>query len=194
MSAEQLPAGTGEPNQLATLVHTPVLPETLRLSVGGELWQPIDDLTAAAAEVAVASSPATAAAAKVYTLDPASGEIRFGDGAHGARPPAGAALVAAYAYGGGRDGVVGIGAINRGTGLPAGIEGDQSRAHLGRRRGRDAWPTPRCASPTAPPPRPAGGRGGLPGDHLLHPRRRPGPRRDPPAVPPEMPERLRPAW
>jgi len=122
VSAEQLAAGTGEPSQLATLVHTPVLPESLRLSVGGELWQPIDDLAAAVPEVAVGSSSATADDAKVYTLDPASGEIRFGDGAHGARPPAGAAVVAAYAYGGGREGVVGIGAVNRGTDLPAGVK------------------------------------------------------------------------
>jgi hypothetical protein len=143
VSAEQLPSGTGEPDQSATLVHTPVLPETLRLSVGGELWQPIDDLAAAAPEV-VPRSPRLAAgaatsgngrqggnggttsgtetASKVYTLGPESGEIRFGDGAHGTRPPLGAAVVAAYAYGGGREGVVGIGSITKGTDLPAGLK------------------------------------------------------------------------
>ncbi len=137
VTAEQLPTGTGEPDQSATLVSTPVLPDTVRLTVNGELWQPIDDLAAAAPEVPARSPRLAAGAAaasttvgsaegtagaKVYTLDPGSGEIRFGDGAHGMRPPRGAAVVAAYAYGGGRQGVVGIGAINKGTDLPAGFQ------------------------------------------------------------------------
>lgn len=134
--AEPLPAGSGEPHQAVTLLHTPVLPESLTLTVNGELWQPIDDLAAAAAEVPpksprLAGTEATAPAprpgsleapAKSYTLDRESGVIRFGDGAHGARPPRGAVIVAAYAYGGGRQGMVGIGAIAKGPNLPAGIK------------------------------------------------------------------------
>ena len=57
---------------------------------------------------------------KVYTLDPESGEIRFGP--PGTRPPRGAVIVASYAYGGGRQGVVGIGAIDKAPTLPAGLK------------------------------------------------------------------------
>ena len=138
--AEPLPSGTGEPNQAATLVHTPVLPDTLQLSVGGELWQQIDDLAAAAPEVpprsprlatgslttsagsATAGSPLAVAESKVFTLDPESGSIRFGDGAHGMRPPRGTAVVAAYAYGGGSEGMVAIAEVSKGADLPAGLK------------------------------------------------------------------------
>ncbi len=122
--AELLPRGTGEPDQVSRLVNTPVLTGSVRLSVGGEVWQVIDDLMAAAPEVPASTSGAseTPRAAKVFTLDRESGEIRFGDGAHGARPPAGAIIQAAYAYGGGRQGMVGIGAITKGAALPAGIK------------------------------------------------------------------------
>lgn len=145
VTAEQLASGTGEPNQGARLVNTPVLPETVQIFVNGELWQEIDDLAAAAPEVETrsprlasgapatgtdrgtatgtsAETAATAAATKVYTLDPESGAVGFGDGVRGTRPPAGATIVARYAYGGGRAGVVGIGAIKSGSDLPAGIQ------------------------------------------------------------------------
>lgn len=126
VAAETLPAGTGEPDQRAVLVHTPVLPETLRVAVNGELWERIDDLAAAGPEipppaVSGTAAPATAAPpSKVYTLDPESGEIRFGP--PGTRPPRGAVIVASYAYGGGRQGVVGIGAIDKAPTLPAGLK------------------------------------------------------------------------
>jgi hypothetical protein len=128
--AESLPVGNGEPDQRAVLVHTPVLPETLTLAVNGEPWQRVDDLFNAGPEVPQAaprlaaeggSSTATAAA-RAYTLDPESGEVRFGNGFQGMRPPRGAVIVASYAYGGGSQGVVGIGAIDRGPALPAGIQ------------------------------------------------------------------------
>ena len=128
VAAEQLPEGTGEPNQRATLLHTPVLSDTVQLAVNGELWEEIDDLSAAGQEVET-TSPRLAAAngatdtrpTRVYTLDPESGEIRFGDGAHGTRPPRAATIIASYAYGGGREGVLGIGAIAKGE-LPAGVQ------------------------------------------------------------------------
>ena len=47
----------------------------------------------------------------VYSLDAEAGQVRFGDGLRGARPTAGARLVASYQYGGGRLGNVGIGVI-----------------------------------------------------------------------------------
>ena len=122
--AELLPQGTGEPDQASRLVNTPVLVNSVRLTVNGEPWQVIDDLMAAAPEVptAVSGDAEAPQAAKVFTLDRESGEIRFGDGAHGARPPAGAAIQVGYAYGGGRQGMVGIGAITKGAALPAGIK------------------------------------------------------------------------
>jgi hypothetical protein len=128
--AESLPAGNGQPDQRATLAHTPVLPGTLTVAVNGEPWQQVDDLFTAGAEVpgaaprlAAAGTASTASAsAKAYTVDPESGELRFGNGFQGMRPPRGAVIVASYAYGGGSAGVVGIGALDRGPALPAGIQ------------------------------------------------------------------------
>jgi hypothetical protein len=126
--AETLPAGNGEPNQRAVVVNTPVLRGTDVLVVNGERWQRVDDLYTAGPEIEsttprLAEAPmATAMTSKAYTLDPESGEIRFGDGFTGMRPPRGATIVISYAYGGGQKGVVGIGAINKGPTLPAGIQ------------------------------------------------------------------------
>ncbi len=120
--------GTGEPDQSLTLANVPVLPETLALTVNGETWQQVDDLLAADPEVPVGDprqplfqSEASAAPprAKVYTLDPEAGTITFGDGAHGKRPEPNARVVANYAFGGGRQGNLGIGAINKSPQLPA---------------------------------------------------------------------------
>jgi predicted phage baseplate assembly protein len=58
----------------------------------------------------------------VYTVDPASGVINFGDGLHGARPPAGARIRADYAYGAGASGNVGASAITSSPSLPAGVK------------------------------------------------------------------------
>jgi predicted phage baseplate assembly protein len=127
---ESLPAGTGEPGQRAVLANTPVLPETAVLTVNGEVWQQVNDLFVAGSEIpqtaprlAERPMPSTATpTSKAYTLDPESGEIRFGNGFNGMRPPLGATIVASYAYGGGQEGVVGINVINRGPALPAGIQ------------------------------------------------------------------------
>lgn len=134
---ELLPRGTGEPDQVATLTQTPVLVDTVAVSVNGEPWQRIDDLAAAGPEVPehsprLASESDEAAAGEVagdgldtpvqvFTVDRESGEVRFGDGARGMRPPAGATIQASYDYGGGRQGAVAIGAISRAPLLPAGV-------------------------------------------------------------------------
>lgn len=126
---EVLPPGTGEPDQVAVLAGAPVLPGNVRLTVNGEAWTAIDDLFAAGAEVHVAdpSQPigqptARPRSATVYQLDPESGQIRFGDGLRGARPPAGARIVVDYDRGVGRAGNVGAGEIKAGPALPAGVK------------------------------------------------------------------------
>lgn len=120
--------GTGAPDQTYQLVNTPVLVDSITLTVDGERWQLVDDLLAAAPEVPSAGTPAVGYGdgatlpATAYALDPESGEIRFGDGAHGARPPAGAQIEAAYDYGGGRAGGVAADAITRGPAIPPGLK------------------------------------------------------------------------
>lgn len=134
VSGELVGTGSGEPDQCFRLANTPVLPESLVLTVGGEPWQPIDDLLAADPEVPVAdprrpiyqseapTGLTPAARTKVFSLDPESGEICMGDGAHGARPKRGQPIVASYAFGGGRQGNLGLGSINRSPQLPAGYK------------------------------------------------------------------------
>lgn len=129
--SENVGTGTGEPDQRFTLVHTPVIEESVTLTINGELWTQVEDLTTAPSEVpveAVRDAPGSAAApvdregARVFTVDRESGEVRFGDGQHGARPARRASIRADYKYGGGHQGNVGIGAINKGTALPAGVK------------------------------------------------------------------------
>jgi len=131
VSNELVGEATGEPDQEYTLVKTPVLKESLRLSVGGVLWARVDDLGSAGPEVdrpggsgpaALTGQTGSTAASRVFTLDRESGTIRFGNGLQGARPPRGAAIVASYDYGGGMAGNVGINAVARGPMLPAGLK------------------------------------------------------------------------
>jgi hypothetical protein len=128
--AEPLGTGTGEPDQTFQLVNTPVIPNTVQFAVNGELWTRVDDLMAAPPEVPVRdpSLPPTASmpafpipTPKVFTVDGESGVITCGTGLNGARPIAGAAVVASYAYGGGTAGNVGIGAIQSSPRLPSGF-------------------------------------------------------------------------
>lgn len=130
---ELLPASTGEPDQSIVLSKTPVIGGSVQLTVTTngktEIWQEIDDLLSAGAEVPVSDlrlSPGVVAPsvslAKVFTLNPESGELRFGDGAHGARPPFSAILRANYAYSVGPDGNVSAGSISASPALPPGFK------------------------------------------------------------------------
>jgi predicted phage baseplate assembly protein len=95
----------GHPNQRFDLRRAPVLQDSLTLRVEvqdreTEIWIRVDDFLASASE-----DPH-------YTLNPTSGELRFGDGRRGRVPVAGASLIATeYRYGGGRDANVGVDSI-----------------------------------------------------------------------------------
>jgi hypothetical protein len=104
VSNELLGQGNGEPDQAVVVANTPVIKRSVRLFVEDEngfkqLWRLTDDLLAAGEND------------QVFTLDPESGQIRFGDGLRGARPPAKRRILVSYEYGGGTQGNVGIGAI-----------------------------------------------------------------------------------
>jgi hypothetical protein len=98
---------TGEPDQSYTLANSPVLPSTLivttQVTTGSvpvmTTWGQTADLLTA--------GPNT----MVYSIDPEAAQITFGDGLAGARPPAGARIIANYQYGGGTQGNVAIGAV-----------------------------------------------------------------------------------
>ena len=129
VAAEFVGAGTGESDQSFTLTNTPIIADSLVLTVNGEAWSAIDDLYEAGPEVAPrtarVSAPARTVAAlesKKFVLDRTTGEVRFGDGLHGARPPRGAVIQARYDYGGGLEGLVGVAAITKGATLPAGTK------------------------------------------------------------------------
>jgi hypothetical protein len=122
--------GTGEPDQTVALAHGSVVPESVALTVGDppEPWALIDDLLAAGPEVPVPDlrlPPGVAqpppAPSKVFALDAADGVLQFGDGARGARPPAGAVLRVSYDYGLGAAGNLGPGALTSAPALPAGM-------------------------------------------------------------------------
>lgn len=131
---ELLPAGTGEPDQAATVSQAPVIPSSIKLTVTApnekpEEWKLIDDLLAAGAEVPAPDLreppgriPPPPRPSKVFALDPEAGRIRFGDGARGARPPADAVLRVTYDFGAGRAGNVGENAVNQAPALPAGLK------------------------------------------------------------------------
>ncbi|HKM52341.1 MAG TPA: baseplate J/gp47 family protein, partial [Isosphaeraceae bacterium] len=132
---EVLPHGTGEPDQTATLSQTPVLPDSVVLTITPTVtsplspphtWLPIDDLMSAGPEVPTTdptlppgTTPAANTNTQVFTIDPESGVIQFGDGTHGARPPLGATIRADYFFGVGSAGNVGAGAIDGGPALPS---------------------------------------------------------------------------
>lgn len=85
----QVGRGRGLPEQALTLRNAPIAygSAELWLDEGGSLqpWRKQDDFDAAKRPDAV------------YTLDAATGAVRFGDGDRGRVPPAGAAILAAYA-------------------------------------------------------------------------------------------------
>jgi len=114
VSQEIVGTGTGTPFQTFSVANTPVVDAAgflleVQGSGGWSAWQPINDIYAAAAD------------ATAYMLDPASGQITGGSGLFGARFPLGAQVRASYRYGGGPQGQVAIGAINKSAELPSGF-------------------------------------------------------------------------
>jgi predicted phage baseplate assembly protein len=115
VSQEIVGMGTGTPFQTFSVANTPVVMDATGLLLevqgpdGWTTWQQIDDIYAAAAD------------ATVYMLDPASGLITGGSGLFGARFPLGEQVRATYRYGGGLQGQVAIGAINKSATLPGGF-------------------------------------------------------------------------
>jgi hypothetical protein len=131
VTSENLGLGTGEPDQTKMLTNTPVISKSVNLTVNGETWQRVEDLMTADSEISVrnprwlptAPSPSSdPGKSKVFTVDRESGEIRFGDGLHGTRPSINAIIRASYDYGGGTQGNLGIGSINKSPGLTNGIK------------------------------------------------------------------------
>ncbi len=127
INAERLADGDKRPNQQRQLKRAPVLAGSVSLlSVKDDTrrdWSEIDDLYAAASEVPGYGAPLTDAPVDVFTLDPESGVISFGDGMNGRRPRESEALYASYEYSEGAEGNVGAGSLKAGVNLPAGIVG-----------------------------------------------------------------------
>ena len=133
VSNEVLPLGTGAPDQVMVLSRKPVVPNSVRLTITTQgktdNWKEIEDLFNAGPEVKVpdlrsppGSRPPIERPFEVFTVNPESGEIKFGDGMRGKRPPAGAIVRASYDYGVGAAGNVGAGAINSSPSLPSGLK------------------------------------------------------------------------
>jgi predicted phage baseplate assembly protein len=68
------------------------------------------------------AKPPTDLPTEVFVVDAEAGQIKFGDGFRGKRPPAGAKLLVSYDYGVGSAGNVGAGSIRTSPALPAGIK------------------------------------------------------------------------
>jgi hypothetical protein len=133
VSNELLPNGTGAPDQTVRVSRTPVLPDSVRLTVTTNnetrAWREIDDLMSAGPEVPTMDARLPPGSMSVvnplveaYTINAEAGEIRFGDGTHGKRPPTGATIRASYDYGMGVAGNVGAGSIKTSPALPAGLK------------------------------------------------------------------------
>jgi predicted phage baseplate assembly protein len=119
---EALGLAPGTPFHACTLANGPVVTGDLPGATGlgqvtvevqdidgaWQTWQQIDDIFAAGLEE------------QRYALDPATGVITFGNGLTGMRPPRGTAIRASYHYGGGPQGSVPIGAVNKSVVLPSG--------------------------------------------------------------------------
>jgi hypothetical protein len=128
ISAEVLPAGTGEPDQVVKLSHAPVLAKSVTIAVTTKqgvttAWTEVDDMFLAGPEVPVPDlrlppgspvPPFDVTKAQVFVLDPEAGQITFGDGAHGARPPEESRLRATYDFSQGAAGNVGPDSMTQG--------------------------------------------------------------------------------
>jgi hypothetical protein len=129
---ENLPAGTGAPDQAAILSQKPVIAGSVRLKIvsngQSEPWEEIDDISCAGPEVpAYGNGPTEGgsdlrAPVKAFMLDAEAGMIRFGDGLRGARPPYNAVIRADYDYSMGSQGNVNKAAIAGSPALPGGIK------------------------------------------------------------------------
>jgi alpha-L-arabinofuranosidase len=80
-------ASTGAAGQSFQVAYPPVVSGSATVTVGGVAWTSVSSLSNAGPS------------ADDYTLDPATGAIRFGDGVHGAIPPSGAVVTASYQSG-----------------------------------------------------------------------------------------------
>ena len=121
---EILGSSLGEPDQSYLLAEPPVLPGTLELRVRESLSDEEKTALTSADPAAVASYPDVAGewirwratdsfvdqggAARVFRLDPSTGQVRFGNGRDGKIPPAGRDAIRAVGYqtGGGSRGNV----------------------------------------------------------------------------------------
>ncbi|GAA1247319.1 alpha-L-arabinofuranosidase C-terminal domain-containing protein [Streptomyces javensis] len=74
----------GQPNQTFTVWYPPVVPKSQTVRVGDSTWREVTDLSSAGADD------------RVYTFDPRSGTIRFGDGRHGMIPQRSLKITADY--------------------------------------------------------------------------------------------------
>jgi hypothetical protein len=136
VTGEPVGSGDGRPDQETTLARTPVVTGSVRLRVaeaGGEQeWSETGDLLDAGGEVALvprtgapgseAGEPELPRPDRVFALSPADGTLRFGDGRHGRRPPAGAAMTADYDFALGAAGNVPPDAITSSPALPPGVK------------------------------------------------------------------------
>jgi predicted phage baseplate assembly protein len=130
---EIAPVATGEPDQEVSLVTSPVIADSVEVTViledgSAEAWTQVEDLLVAGPEVPTPDPgqppgvlPAAPRPSKVFVVEAEAGKIRFGDGFHGARPPLGATIRVNYDYGSGTAGNVGEKAISSGPALPAGM-------------------------------------------------------------------------
>lgn len=136
IAGELLQEGTGEPDQVRILSKRPVIPESVTVMVTRsgeprrqEQWTLIDDLMNAGPEVPTVDPRVPPGVrtvinprVNVCVLNPESGELRFGDGTHGARLPFGAIIRVEYDTTVGREGNVNEGAINTSPALPPGLK------------------------------------------------------------------------
>ncbi|MGZ8296881.1 MAG: hypothetical protein ACXWU4_06910, partial [Allosphingosinicella sp.] len=139
---EILGSSLGDPDQVYRLAQTPVLPLTLELrvreSLGEEERKAIEK--SAGADAVKDEDPNLPGEwvlwrqvgtfvdedgdARVYRLDPATGEVRFGDGRRGKIPPAGRDSIRAFGYqkGGGSAGNVAARAVDTLSGALESVE------------------------------------------------------------------------
>jgi hypothetical protein len=93
--------GAPSEERAAAVAHTIALlealtdPEPLVVRINGDKWQRVDSLDEATAD------------ARVFTFDPSTFEVTFGDGVHGQAPESGAIVTVRY-RGGGDDGNLSI--------------------------------------------------------------------------------------